>query len=316
MKKFIKRIAYFILFLFVFLNIVCAFQAYHFSHFYNNVTQKDPQQMGVFEKTGAMLFGEQYPKAAVVDSLKSPHTAATITTEDGLKLAVWHLRHTGSVNAKGTIIMFHGHGDCRSGIIGEADAFYNLGWNVFMMDFRAHGNSEGNLCTVGYFEAKDVKAAYDYIAATGEKNIVLYGVSMGAATITKTINDYAFVKPAKVILEMPFATMLEGAEGRIRIMNLPDEPFGVLITFWGGTEAGIWAFANKPREYARKITCPVLLQRGKKDPRVKEEEVNEIYKNLGTSQKKLIEYDGVGHASICKHAHDEWMKNVATFLNQ
>jgi alpha-beta hydrolase superfamily lysophospholipase len=315
MKKFLKRLAYFLLFSFVFLNIVCAFQAYHFSHFYDNITRKDPQQMGVFEKTGAMLFGEQYPKATVVDSLKSPHTSKTITTQDKLKLAAWDLRHK-DAPAKGTMIMFHGHGDCRSGIIGEADAFYNLGWNVLMIDFRAHGMSEGNLCTVGYFETKDVKAAYDYIVSSGEKNIVLYGVSMGAATIIKTMNDYASVKPAKVILEMPFATMLEGAEGRIRIMNLPDEPFGVLITFWGGTEAGIWAFANKPREYAKKITCPVLLQRGKKDPRVKEEEVNEIYKNIPASKKTLIEYDGVGHASICKNAHEEWMKNVSTFLDR
>lgn len=318
MKKFIKRITYFVLFLFVFLNVVCAFQAYHFSHFYDNITLEDPQQMGIFEKTGVTLFGQQYPKSTVVDSLKVPHTSTTIKTDDGLKLAAWDAHHTviDSQQAKGTIIMFHGHGANRSDIIKEAEAFYNLGWNVFMIDFRAHGQSEGNLCSIGYFETKDVKAAYDYIASRGEKNIVLYGISMGAATITKTMNDYASVKPLKVILEMPFATVLEAAEGRIRIMNLPDEPLGTLITFWGGTEMGIWAFENKPKEYAKKITCPVLLQRGKEDPRVKKEEVKEIYETIGASQKTLIEYDGVGHASICKNAHDEWMKNVTSFLNQ
>lgn len=313
MKKFLRRSLYFIAFLFVFLNIICAFQAYHFSHFYDRSAVADPQQMGVFDKTAGVLFGERYARNAVVDSLVSPHTSVTVRTDDGLRLACWKLQHPSA--AKGTVILFHGYGSSRSGIIPEGDAFYNLGWNVLMEDFRDHGKSEGNLCSVGYYEVKDVKAAYDYTKASGEKNIVLYGISLGAATIMKTLNDYPSVQPSHVILEMPFASMLEAVEGRVRIMHLPAEPFGVLLTFWGGTEMGIWAFGNKPADYASKIKCPVLLQWGKKDPRVKETETDEIFANLGSSRKNLVKYDNVGHASLCLNAHDEWVKNVHDFLS-
>ncbi len=318
MKKFLKRLGYLLLFLFIFLNVICAFQAYHFAHFYDNVPLENPQQMGLFEKAGIVLFGKQYQKSKVVDSLKVPHTNIIIHTEDGLKLAAWKAKHpvTEAMNIKGTIIMFHGYAANRSDIIKEAEAFYKMGWNLVMVDFRAHGKSEGNLCSVGYFEAKDVKAAYDYVAATGDKNIVLWGASMGAVAITKTINDYASVEPSKVILEMPFATMLDAVEGRVRIMNLPDEPFGALLTFWGGTEMGTWLFTNKPEEYAKKITCPVLLQWGKKDPRVREKETDAVYANLGSAQKALVEYDNVGHESLCIHAHEKWMQSVTTFLNK
>jgi len=318
MKKFLKRIVYLLIFLFVFLNTICAFQAYHFSHFYNNVALQNPQQMGFLGKAGVVLFGKEYAKSKVVDSLKVPHSNIIIKTEDGLKLAAWKATHSivKPVKPKGTIIMFHGHSDSRSNIIKEAGAFYNMGWNLVMVDFRAHGQSEGNTCSVGYFEVKDVKAAYDYVTATGEKNIVLWGVSMGAAAITKTMNDYAYVKPSKIILEMPFATMLDAVEGRVRIMDLPEEPFGILLAFWGGTEMGIWIFANKPEAYARKITCPVLLQWGKKDPRVTEKEINDIYANLRSSQKTLVEYNDVGHESLCIHAHEKWIQSVATFLNR
>jgi hypothetical protein len=291
---------------------VCAFQAYHFSHFYDSVPPENPQEMGIVEKTGIALLGEQYAKSKVVDSLKAPHVSETIRTEDGIKLAAWNAKHAAS--SKGTIVMFHGHASSRSGIIAEADAFYDLGWNVFMIDFRAHGESQGAACSVGYNEVKDVMAAYEHIAATGEKNIVMYGASMGAASIMKAINDYPSLKPSKVILEMPFATMLDAVEGKVRLMNLPDEPFGVLLTFWGGTEQGFWAFANKPEEYAGKITCPVLLQWGRKDPRVRERETDEIFANLGTRQKKLVEYDNVGHASLCINAHEKWMQTVTAFL--
>jgi alpha-beta hydrolase superfamily lysophospholipase len=271
--------------------------------------------MGFFTKTGVILFGQRYAKSKVVDSLHVPHNGTFVTTEDGLKLAAWDLAHN-DTRSKGTILMFHGFGSSRSGIIEEAESFYNLGWNVFMIDFRASGESEGNISSVGYYEVKDVKAAYDHVAATGEKNILMYGVSMGAATITKAMNDYPQLHPSKLILEMPFATMLNAVEGRVRIMNLPGEPFGVLLTFWGGTEMGVWAFSNKPEEYVKKISCPVLLQWGKKDQRVKEDETNEIYHNLASKQKTLVEYENAGHESLCINDHAKWMQSVSAFLDR
>ena len=46
-----------------------------------------------------------------------------------------------------------------------------------LVDFRAHGNSDGNTCTIGYDESEDVKLAYDYISNKGEKNIVADALS-------------------------------------------------------------------------------------------------------------------------------------------
>ena len=183
MKKFLKRLAYLLLFLFIFFNIICAVQAYHFTRFVDGVEKQDVQKMGMLDKTGAMLFGVPVPKSKNVDSLKIPHITVHFKTEDGLILAAWSAVHKDdSVTARGTILMFHGHGSCRSGLIKEAEAFYNLGWNILSVDFRDHGDSEGTTCSVGYNESKDVKAAYDYAMANGEKNIEMYGASMGAAT--------------------------------------------------------------------------------------------------------------------------------------
>ena len=83
------------------------------------------------------------------------------------------------------------------------------------MDFRAHGNSGGNTCTIGYRETEDVKLAYNFIEDKGEKNIVLWGISMGAATVARAI-DEDHLQPSKVILEMPFATMENAVEGQLK----------------------------------------------------------------------------------------------------
>lgn len=311
MKKWLKRFFYFLFSLFLVVNIICAFQAYHFTRFYDNVVYKNPAQMGFFEKTGAALFGMPIPKGKVVDSFHAPHTNITIHTNDGFQLKGWEAKQS---PAKGTILLFHGHGGNKSGVIREAESFYALGWNTVLVDFRAHGESTGNECSVGYEEAKDVKAVYDYVKTGGENNIALWGISMGAATITKAINDYSDLTPWKVILEMPFGTMQQAVEGRVKLMGLPAEPAGAMLTFWGGTELGVWAFSNKPEEYAKKITVPVLLQWGRNDTRVTEFETNAIFENLPGKQKELVIYEKCSHESLCKKEHEKWVQNISAFL--
>jgi pimeloyl-ACP methyl ester carboxylesterase len=113
---------------------------------------------------------------------------------------------------------------------------------------------------------------------------------------------------------MPFGSILEAAEGRIKMMGLPPEPLATLITFWGGTEHGFWAFGMKPSEYAKKINVPTLLQWGKNDPRVSETETDLIYKNL-PANKKLVVYESCGHESLCKKENLKWITEVHQFLD-
>jgi alpha-beta hydrolase superfamily lysophospholipase len=183
-----------------------------------------------------------------------------------------------------------------------------------LLDFRAHGGSQGNTCTIGYDEAEDVKLAYDQLRSEGEKNIILFGASLGAATITKSVSDYK-LSPSKIILDMPFASLSDAVRGRLKIMGLPPEPLGTLLTFWGGTTHGFWAFSHNPYEYVRKIKCPVLLQRGRMDQRVTQEETEKIYANI-SSPKKLVIYQNSAHESLFKKETAKWISEVTAFLKQ
>ncbi len=312
MRRWMKRLGYTLLTLFILLNIITASHAYQFTHFYNRDTlapaSAAPSSMA--KLTGA-LFGVKYYKARIDSLPAEAFEDIRLQTSDGLQLAGWYIKADSM--AAGTVILFHGHGGNRSSVVKEADAFHRLGWNVCMIDFRAHGQSEGDICTVGYRETRDVKAAYDYVAAKGEKHIVLWGISLGAATILKAVDDYD-LKPYKVILEMPFGSLLDAVKGRVRLMGLPQEPLATLLTFWGGTEQGFWGFGYRPWDDARKINCPVLLQWGIHDPRVSEEEIHHIFKNLESRQKTLIKYAQSAHESLCKHEPEKWLNCIRSFL--
>lgn len=310
MKRLIKILLRTLLVVFIFINVVTAFHAYKFTHFYNAGDITIKQEENGWDKTGDILFGKDVAKKPNSITTDSSFETIYLTTKDGIKLQGWYLKTTGAAN--GTVVMFHGHGSTKSGIILESEEFRKMGYNTLLMDFRAHGSSGGNTTTIGYYEAEDVDLAYDFIKNKGEKNIVLWGISMGAAAISKAISDDD-LQPSKIILEMPFGSIVKAAEGRIKMMHLPPEPLATLITFWGGAEHGFWAFNMKPVEFVKKINCPVLLQWGNNDPRVTRGEIDMIYANI-TSPKKLVVYASAAHESLCKKENEKWMSEVQNFL--
>ncbi len=310
MKRALKILLRTFLLLFLFVNIIVIFHAYKLTHFYErtDVVTKDKSSKTGWDTTKEILFGAKAVKQPNIAPDTVVQTVSFVTS-DNLKLQGWYLRSAGN---RGTIAMFHGHGGKKSSLLPEAAVFRKLGYHTLLLDFRAHGSSEGNTCTIGQDESEDVKLVYDYLKDKGEKNILLYGVSMGAATIMKSIADYD-LSPTKVILEMPFGSLQEAVEGRLKIMQLPPQPLATVLTFWGGSIHGFWAFNLNPAEYAKSIKCPVLLQWGRLDPRVSEKETKAIFDNI-TTPKKMVTYEESAHEALYKKEPAKWIIETSAFL--
>ncbi|MBS1747814.1 MAG: alpha/beta fold hydrolase [Bacteroidetes bacterium] len=313
MKKFLRWVGIILLIVFVLLNALCAWQAYIFTHFSDKKIKKE-QEKGFIAKKLEKIIGEEHPRQLVVDSFSVPHQSVIIHS-DSLKLAAWYAIHDAD-SSNGTVVMFHGFGSSRSDIIPEATAFYKMGYNVLLTDFRAHGNSDGDVCSMGYFESHDVRAAYNFIKNTGEKNIILWGGSMGAASITKAMHDDDSIQPSKVILEKCFGKVTDAAGSMARNnMHEPAGIFGALLTFWGSVEQGIFMFSMKPDKFVKSITCPVLVQWGDKDENVSSAETEHIFKNLSSHNKKLVVYPNCGHENLYLKNPSLWKTSVGNFLN-
>lgn len=311
MKRFLKIILWTLIIVFILINFISATNAYKFTHFYDagEVVIKPENKKTTWDHVNDILFGKDYIKKKNVP-LPDSFSTVILTTKDNIKLEGWY---SAAKNSIGSVALFHGYGDNKTNVLEEGKAFLSMGYNVLLLDFRAHGNSGGNTCTIGYLETEDVKLAYEFLKNKGEKNVVLWGISMGAAAVAHAIDEYN-LRPSKVILEMPFATMENAVEGQVRLMHLPEEPLSTLLTFWGGTEHGFWAFKINPDEYVKKINCPVLMQVGINDIRVTPKERKEVYENLN-EPKHLVIYNNSGHESLCKKEHLKWLASVSAFLN-
>jgi alpha-beta hydrolase superfamily lysophospholipase len=299
-----------IFFVFVLMNIIASFHAYKFTHFSENEINKtkSPEKLTAFEKVKTLCFGvnNPKPKGTIFPSQKFE----TIKLQSNKLIECWLIK---AKNPIGTVILFHGYGTEKSSNIEKSDAFLKLGFNTILVDFMGSGNSEGNQTTIGFKEAVEVKTVFDYLKGKGEKNIYLFGTSMGAVAIMKAINDYK-INPKAIILECPFGSIYNTTSARFKRIGVPTFPMAGLLLFWGSLENRFWSLSFNPSEYAKNIKCPTLLLYGREDKSVSFESTNEIFKNL-RGQKKLTVFEKTGHENYLIKNKTQWNYEIKDFLN-
>ena len=298
----------------ILINISAAFHAYRFTHYYNDdkIRNQPPSEGKPFLRTWRMMTGKKLARSLTQYNPVIPYDTVQLTIGDGKKLEAWYMKADA---AKGTVILFHGLSANKGNVLGEAFEFNSFGYNTMLVDLRAHGNSEGIVSTLGYEESEEVKLAFEYVYGRGEKNIILWGMSLGAVIISKAIWQYD-LKPQKIILEMPFDRLQDHIRARARISGFPGEPFGFFVTFWAGFEQGYWAYGHQTSRYVKKINCPTLLQWGNNDEYVLKSETEKIFAAIGTSKKKLEIYNGVGHTPLVGADPSKWGETLKEFLNE
>jgi uncharacterized protein len=198
-------------------------------------------------------------------------------------------------------------------MLDKAEVFHQLGYHTLLADFMGAGGSEGIQTTIGYKEAAQVATCVDYLQKRGERNIILFGTSLGATAIMKAMADHPLEARA-LILECPFGTMLQTVKNRFRMIGVPACPMAHLLVFWGGAQNGFNGFSHNPTDYAKDITTPTLLLYGKKDDRVTVEETKEIFAHLA-GPKQLVTYPLAGHENYLTKYGAQWTADVAQFLS-
>src|SRR5262249_10807562 len=82
----------------------------------------------------------------------------------------------------GAVVLMHGVRANRVSMLGRARVLHAAGFAVLLFDFQAHGESLGAHITFGELEARDARAAVDYVRRRlPNERIGAIGMSLGGA---------------------------------------------------------------------------------------------------------------------------------------
>ena len=135
--------------------------------------------------------------------------AVTIYSDDGLKLygRYYHVRDGAPLD-----ICFHGYRSrAFTDFAGGSELSFEMEHNLLLVDQRAHGRSEGRTISFGIRERWDVLSWVNYACKRFGDNtpILLYGVSMGAATVLMATGLDLPANVKGIVADCPYSRPLD-----------------------------------------------------------------------------------------------------------
>ncbi len=245
-----------------------------------------------------------------------------LTSSDGLFLHGYAIENTvknTASPAKKWVIAVHGY-DGRSDYMAVyARKFTEKGYNVLLPDLRGFGLSEGKEITMGHREKDDIilwinKLIDDYSA----EEIILFGISMGAATVMLASGEKLPDNVKCIIEDAGYSSVKEEFEHNIRrIIHIPPYPVLWFVDVISRLKKG-WSVLKDADciEAVKRNKLPILFIHGSCDDFVPFEMHDKLY-NASASEKKekLIVY-GARHIESVRIDEELYWNKIFSFIDK
>jgi len=269
------------------------------------------------------VISEVYKKRAELRKRNNQHLYdsnpedLSLKSVQGLEMKAWFVPVEGS---KRFVICVHGYRCNGPDEFSHMLPFYHdtMGYNYLLPDLTGHGRSEGNYACFGATDAKNILLWVDYlINRFGEDiEIILHGVSMGAATVMNC-NEMSPPDQVKLIIEdCGFINATDEMNNTLKDMiGFGCKPLVYLGSLFSKVKAGYFfsesdSLGNMPR-----AKNPVLFIHGEEDKFVPFKYGKMLYKACPT-EKDFLWVPNTVHAFSYYNAKDEYEQKVKDFIKK
>ena len=230
---------------------------------------------------------------ATPESIGLAYQNIEFVTEDNIKLHGWFIPDK---EAKATLLFFHGNVGNISHRLNLIKFFHQMELNVFIIDYRGYGKSEGKITEEGTY--KDAEAAWTYlrqIQHIREKQIIIFGRSLGASIATWLASRHT---PAALIIESGFSSAV----------SMGQRLYPFLPVRW------LTQFKYNTLQYVKTVSCPVMVAHSRNDEIIPYDEGRKIFE-AAPEPKKFFEMRG-GHNDGFITSGTSYVKALKSFINK
>lgn len=230
--------------------------------------------------------------SATPERIGLQYESVYLNTDDGLRIHGWYVP---AQNPMGTLLFLHGNAGNISDRLELIRIYNQLNFNVFIIDYRGYGLSQGEPTEEGTYI--DAEAAWKYLIderKVDPSEIVIFGRSLGGGVASWLATRHT---PRALILESTFTSIPE----------LAAEVYPYLPVRWLARTQ-----YNNLRNI-RSIYCPILLVHSCEDDVVPYQHALRLY-DAAPEPKKLLQIR-------CDHSlgflrSKNYQPGVSDFLNE
>lgn len=262
-------------------------------------------------QVNAFLHPHRHPATRTPADLGLDYRDVTFSAPDGVRLSGWYLPSRNGA----AIIVGHGIGARRA--LEPAAVLARQGYGVLTLDWRAHGESGGDLCTFGYHEVRDVEGALAWLQEQPDvnpKRIGILGESMGAVTAIRAAAQMPGLRA--VVADSPYPDLKAAIENAWQMTGFPVTAIVPLQIALGEWQTGLDLDDMQPLDDVATISPrPILILAGGQDPIIGPDAGQRYYAAAGEPKGLWFEPE-LEHVSFWRAFPDEYARRVVGFFDE
>ena len=170
---------------------------------------------------------------------------------------------------------------------------------------------------MGWDDRKDIISWIDFIKKEDPNaQVVLHGVSMGAATVMMTSGEELPSNVKSIVADCGYTSVWDQFSYQLKeLVNLDAFPFMNVSSIVTKIRAGYWLKEASAIEQVAKSKTPILFIHGDKDDFVPYYMMDELYDSTKSEKEKLV-VEGAAHAKSSTVNPELYWSTIETFTNK